>query len=49
MDSSSGGLGGRRLLGSNGSESYEKFVVDCTSILQEGSNDTLDAFDAVHV
>ena len=49
VDSTSGGLGGHGLLGANGTESDKKFVVDRASVPQEGTDDTLDAFDAVCV
>ena len=41
-----GGLGGRGLLGTNGTEGDEEFVVDRKAVPQEGSDDALDAFDA---
>ena len=49
MDSVSGGLGGRRLLGADGAGSDKKFVFNCVSVPQEGAINTLDAFDAVRV
>ena len=49
VDSVSGGLGGRGLLGANVAESDEKFVVDRASIPQEGANDALDVIDDVRI
>ena len=44
VENISSGLSGRGLLGSDGTESDEKFVVDCTSVPQEGAADALDTF-----
>ena len=49
VDSVSGGLSGRSLLGANDAESNEKFVVDHESVPKEVANDTLDAFYAIRI
>ena len=49
VDSVISGLGGRRLLGDNGSESDKNFIFNCTYVPQEGADDTLDAFYAGRV
>ena len=49
MDSVSGGLVGYGLLGSNGSDSNENFVVDCESVPQEGAENTLYSFVSIRV
>ena len=43
------GLGGCVLLVYDGTESNKKFIVDCASVPQEGTNNILDAFDAGRV
>ena len=44
VDSVSGGLGDRGLLVSDGAESDERFVFDCTFVPKEVSNNALDVF-----
>ena len=39
------GLGGRGLMGTNGTEGNGEFVVDRMNVPQEGANDALDALD----
>ena len=41
-----GGLGGRGLLGTNGTKGDKEFVVDRTAVPQEGADNSLDAHDA---
>ena len=48
VDSVSGGLGGRGLLGANGADTNKKFIANCASVPQKGSNNNLDTFDAGH-
>ena len=43
------GLGGCGLLVYDGNESNKKFIVNCASVPQEGTNNTMDAFDASRV
>ena len=41
-----GGLGGRGLLGGNGTEGKKEFFFNCVVISQEGANYALDTLDA---
>ena len=49
VESVCSGLGGCVLLVYDGTESNKKFIVDCVSVPQEGTNNTMDAFDASRV
>ena len=46
VDGSRGGFGCSRLLAANSAESDKEFVVDCTSVVEEGTNNTLNPFGA---
>jgi hypothetical protein len=37
------------LLGADGTECCEEFVINCTGIIEEGTDNALDAFDALIV
>ena len=47
MDCFSRVLGGLGLLGAECAEGSQEFVVNCPGIVEEGSNDALDAFYAL--
>ena len=46
VNRSCGVVGGRSLLQADGAQGYKRFIVHCTSIVQKGTYNTLDAFDA---
>ena len=46
VDSSVSGFSGCGLLGANFAEGMEEFVVHCTCIVEEGTNNALDLLDA---
>ena len=49
VDSGGGVLGSMCLLGADGTECGEEFVINCAGIIKEGTDNALDAFDTLIV
>ncbi len=49
VDSGGGVLSSMCLLGADGTECREEFVINCSGIIEEGTNNALDAFDTLIV